>query len=71
MAVANSNLSVAVDGSGNTERALSLIQSSMGVVNGLMEDSAESVVKEELKTNLATFYINLAKIQSNSGEFVE
>jgi len=68
VAVAISNLSVAVDGSGDTERALSLIQSSVSMAEDLMQGNTESVAKDELKSNLAVFYINLAKTLSNKGE---
>ena len=62
-------LELVIRDSGGTERAVSLIQFGIGMVNGLLEDSTESEVEEVLKTYLAVFYGNLAKIQSSSGEF--
>ena len=48
---------------------MSLIQFGIGMFSGLLEDSTESEVEDELKIYLAVFYGNLAKIQSSSGEF--
>ena len=65
VALTNTYLLEAVDGSGDTEQTVSLIQSSIGVVNGLMEDSTESEVKKALKINLLALCQHWAFLHSN------